>query len=107
MLPDVPPSYRWENHIDRAARIAFFVREVAASVPTLKVLAVSRVKPEQRAPSAEIENVDEWDLQERKDGVVHGMWWRLYGPKSIVLLTREEGERARSNIIGVGRSVQV
>ena len=91
--------------MDRAKRIAIFVGEVAASVPTLKVLSVSRAKPEQWEPPAEIENVEGWDLQEQEDGVAHGMWWRLYGPTSVVRITREEGERVRSDIIGVGRSV--
>ena len=76
-----------------------------AFVPTLKFLGVSRVRPEQWGPPAEINNVDGWDLQEQMESVVPGMWWRLYGPTSVVLITREEGERVRSDIVGTGRNV--
>ena len=105
ILPNVPSSYHWESDMDRATLISFFIGEVVAFVPTLKVFAVSRVKPEHWSPLAEIDNVNGWDLQEQMDSVVHGTWWRLYGPTGVVLITREEGERVRSDIVGVGRSV--
>ena len=103
ILPNVQSSNLQESDMDRAALVARFVGEVADTVPALKVLAVSRIKPEQWSPP-EIDIVDGWDLPARMDEVIDEMWWRVlgvHGSKGVVRITSDEGERVRSGIVEI------
>ena len=92
-----------------SALIARFVGNVADAVPTVKLFAVSRATPEtsrQWSPP-EIDIVDGWDLPARMDGVLGEVWWRVTiysGRKYVIPVTSAEGEKMRTDIVGVGRS---